>query len=289
MSHPDELLAEYVDGALSDRDRATVDAHLAGCERCRDEVSLARASVARLGDLPELAAPAGSASEALLEAGADRRPRAAGSAAAARPPRWSRWIPAAAAAVLIGLLVITLPRLGHHAEQASAPRNPFSVAASGAATPPGEALGQGGPVTAVPGAQDALDAKLSSGVRLEQQAQNYKADDIQQLLERNASRFVGARVPAATSFGAMSTSTAGYLARVEGADAKAAFTCVSSQVTSPRADALVELIQAEYEGAPAYLAVFVESPAPGKPANEVIAWVVRKDGCTIANFAYRRL
>src|SRR5205807_10052002 len=41
MNHPEELLAAYVEGALGDQERAEVDAHLATCGTCRDEVELA--------------------------------------------------------------------------------------------------------------------------------------------------------------------------------------------------------------------------------------------------------
>ena len=36
MTHPEELLAGYVDGTLTDPERAVVDAHLPTCERCRE-------------------------------------------------------------------------------------------------------------------------------------------------------------------------------------------------------------------------------------------------------------
>src|SRR5437764_276599 len=59
MIHPEELLAEYVDGSLTHDERAAVDAHLAGCERCRDEVALARRGAAALSALPEVDLPEG--------------------------------------------------------------------------------------------------------------------------------------------------------------------------------------------------------------------------------------
>ena len=42
MTHPEELLAGYVDGTLSAKDRVAVEAHLAACSRCSREVELAR-------------------------------------------------------------------------------------------------------------------------------------------------------------------------------------------------------------------------------------------------------
>ena len=55
--HPEELLAVYADGEASDADAAEVEAHLATCARCRDELSLARDAMRALHDLPELPSP----------------------------------------------------------------------------------------------------------------------------------------------------------------------------------------------------------------------------------------
>src|SRR5439155_14358989 len=57
MTHPEELLAAYVDGSLEQDERGLVDAHLAGCERCRDEVELASRARDALAGLPELDVP----------------------------------------------------------------------------------------------------------------------------------------------------------------------------------------------------------------------------------------
>ena len=282
MSHPEDLLAEYVDGALAERERAAVDAHLAGCDRCREEISLARASRASVRRLPELEAPEGSASRALREArgpGAGREAGRTGVAAAARPPRWARWIPAAAAAALIGLLALTVPRIGDHAVPATSQANPFA-GGERAATAPSAAAPSAD-------AQKALDRLLVAGVPLEHRSQSYTAADIRQLTDSTAARYAGAAVPKTHKASDSASTAMGAL--VSSGDAKSAIACISSQVTSSPTDALVELIEADYEGAPAYFAVFVESPAPGDPVNEVIVWVVRKDGCTIANFAFRKL
>jgi hypothetical protein len=101
MNHPSELLAEYVDGTLPERERAVVDAHLGTCEACRQEVAAARGAREALRGLPPPAAPPGLARDAL--------------AAAARPGpsagRWQRVAGLAAAAVLVGLVAIAVPRL----------------------------------------------------------------------------------------------------------------------------------------------------------------------------------
>ena len=51
------LLSDYVDGQVTESERDRVDAHLAGCERCRSELEGLRATVGLLGALPELRVP----------------------------------------------------------------------------------------------------------------------------------------------------------------------------------------------------------------------------------------
>ena len=93
MSHPEPLLADYVDGSLDPHTRAEVDAHLRGCATCRAEVSLARAGSQRAQGLADPAAPAGIGEAAIAEAArlaTERNPEvtpiAGRGAAAARDP-----------------------------------------------------------------------------------------------------------------------------------------------------------------------------------------------------------
>jgi len=113
MSHPDALLAEYVDGALAEGERAAVERHLASCERCRDEVALARAARAALASVPETPAPSDLGAAAIAEA----RRRAGSHPAAGAPPgrpAWYRWA-GAAAGIAAALLVVALilPHVGN--------------------------------------------------------------------------------------------------------------------------------------------------------------------------------
>jgi len=105
MIHPQELYADYVAGTASASDRATVQDHLAVCERCADEV--ARATTARdtLRRLPPAGVPEGFADRVMEQAAAP--------AGRGGPPAWYRWGGiAAAAAVFALLLTLVLPRLG---------------------------------------------------------------------------------------------------------------------------------------------------------------------------------
>jgi anti-sigma factor RsiW len=99
MTHPEELLAPYVDGSLDASERAVVDAHLAACARCREEVAVARRAVAALSTLGEEPVPLGITAPVLA-----RAERAA--PLRSRSPRWAVGLAAAAALVLAGALVL---------------------------------------------------------------------------------------------------------------------------------------------------------------------------------------
>ena len=111
MTHPEELLAPYVDGTASPEERAAVDSHASTCSRCRAEISAASAARAELKRLPVVEAPPG------LAPG----PFATPSARPSRAPGWYRWGGAAAAAAVIVLLVVmVLPRSGSNPSTATA-------------------------------------------------------------------------------------------------------------------------------------------------------------------------
>lgn len=99
MTHPEELLAPYVDGALDPSERAAVEAHLAGCARCRQEVELARRAVEALGALGEEPVPLGVTGPVLAQARRRVEP-------AWRSRRWAVGLAAAAVLALAGALVL---------------------------------------------------------------------------------------------------------------------------------------------------------------------------------------
>ncbi|MGH2596181.1 MAG: zf-HC2 domain-containing protein, partial [Actinomycetota bacterium] len=108
MTHPEELLAGYVDGTSPAGERAVVDAHLAECLRCRREVTLAGGARSALGSLAAVPAPSGVAARALAGAEGAQPHRQAGIT-----PRSYRvaGIAAAAAAALL-VVTLTLPHIG---------------------------------------------------------------------------------------------------------------------------------------------------------------------------------
>ena len=116
MSHPEPLLADYVDGSLDPSTRAEVDAHLRGCATCRAEVSLARAGSQRAQGLADPAAPAGIGEAAIAEAArlaTERNPEVTPIAGRGRRrPATPRILAAAGAAALLLLVVLVAPKLG---------------------------------------------------------------------------------------------------------------------------------------------------------------------------------
>src|SRR6266540_1629452 len=113
MSHPEELLAAYVDGSLEEDERALVDGHLAGCETCRVEVGDARRARAALSGLPELDVPPGTVRPALTRRPARDRFRRAS---------WVAGAAAASIAAVVALVLVANQGGGGGAENAGAPR-----------------------------------------------------------------------------------------------------------------------------------------------------------------------
>jgi Putative zinc-finger len=144
MTHPEDLLAAYVDGTLSEQERGAVDAHLSSCGSCREEVALATQAAGMLASLPEEPVPFGVTGPVLAEA---RR------LAERRRPVWARlqWaigIAAVACVVLVAALVVPKLTGGSTHEGASraataesAPKDAAAGSAFGAQTPALERLG----------------------------------------------------------------------------------------------------------------------------------------------------
>ena len=252
MSHPDALLAGYVDGALAEGERAVVERHLDACERCQEEVALARAARSALASATEVPAPSDLGDAAIAEA----RRRAAGAPAAvahAEKPGWYRWAGAAAgiAAALL-LLTLVLPHVG---------TEPAREAAGGAA-----AQSAAAPATAVE-AQN-VDYDLAD---VEALATSYRGGADATF----AANQPGTQAPEATGV----TSAR----RIPFADAVAcldrAFTPVTGSQGLP--GQLVRVIQARFRGTPAILGVYLIGPGAGQPTDIVRVLVASSRGCTI--------
>ena len=268
MTHPKDLLADYVDGSLEAAARASVDAHLAECPRCREEVGHAGAARAELRRLPQVEAPAGVASKALREAAGSK---------AQRPPRYARLLPIAAAAVLVGLLAIALPHLG---------RNDGSLQA---ATDGAPEASSGGLATDSSSTQD-LARFAKHGPPLDEEQVDFTEDALRSLVNEAAIRWSGVAFPNDLSFAnAVSETAAAPDATLSAGDARGAARCVFTDVPAVKPSILVRLISATYQGDPAFIAVVLEGTEAGKPPDRAVVWIVRKDDCSVARVTEARL
>lgn len=187
-THPEELLAPYVDGALDPDERAAVEAHLAACARCREEVELARRAVRALSALGEEPVPLGLTAPVLARARRAAEP-------AWRRRGWAVGLAAAAALVLAGALVLPqvlrAPAGGGGPRMEAAQTADLGPTQAARALPPLEswdrdldereakrlavqaAKGAGSPAPEAPayaaGAETALACLTSSGVTLDDQ------------------------------------------------------------------------------------------------------------------------
>ncbi len=242
MTHPEDLLAGYVDGSLTQDERAIVDAHLSACGVCRQEVDLAGRALVALSALAEEPVPFGVTGPVLAEA---RR-----AAPRLRPVRQRyQWVAGfAAAACLVLAAVVLLPQLtGGGSNDTAGTRAPSADMEAG------ESLGAGA------GSAGALQTEVLD--------RNLDERDVKRLATAAAKTAPNPPVrDAAASFAAPD----------------AAISCiVSSGATIDERDALVRLIQARYLGTAAYLGVFHEGPGGGQPPQRIVVWVVSRADCAI--------
>ena len=104
MSHPEDLLADYVDGTLAERERAVVDTHLDGCARCSAEIRQAEAAKTALSALEDVPVPFGVTGPVLAEAGRRFERR--------RGVAWERFQWAAGLAAAAALIVVVALNVG---------------------------------------------------------------------------------------------------------------------------------------------------------------------------------
>jgi putative zinc finger protein len=261
--HPDQLLAEYVDGTLGPDDRGGVDAHLAGCPRCREDVALARAARERLAALPELPAPAD------LELAVERP----------GPSRaWRVAAPIAAAAVLVAGGIIVLSRLGG-TEVRGVPEG----AGGGAVSPaPQEAPEAAGSATG-----DRTLAGLAPGPRYSESNADYGPTDLatiaRGLRDDVGQALDGGLAPTATGF------FQAFDASAQAPRLRDIYRCVVADVPPDQLIVPFTIEAASFEGEPAYLASFLQGPAPDQPYDRILIWVVGRDDCSLRSLASQRL
>ena len=260
MKHPGPLLSDFVDGSLSPHEAGRVETHLRACATCREEVRLATAAREALRSAPTPASPAGLADAAIAEAGriaAARAPEVTPlrPSASQRPrPSTPRWLAIAGAAAAVALIALIIPRLGQ-------PGGSTSTAAAGAS-----------------------DAARPAATTVEVQHVDYGSD----ILARVAATFdaagVGSAVPQAEGTASGTTGTIPPLAGPDAAVALvperlgAATRCLDHAYDN-QGGTLTRVILARYNGQPAYLGVYLQSPGAGLAPNLVLVVVASVKGC----------
>jgi hypothetical protein len=270
--HPHDLLAEYVDGALGPEHRASVEAHLASCSSCREEVDLAARARHALAELPDVPAPAG------IALGVRREAR--------RPSRAGRWIAATAAAAVLagaGVIVVTRGLVGGGAQRAGGGGGGEAPAVP-AETPRAEDEAQGGATQESSG----LSAAASSeAVVFFESDRDYDPASLARLAPR-----LRARATESLRAGFAPT-TERFFADLEldtvPPRARRAIRCASQGLPpdQPAAPFLIE--EARFQGEPVYVAAFLRGPSPQARHDRVLIWVVSRETCTLRYFASQRL
>jgi anti-sigma factor RsiW len=257
MTHPEELLAGYVDGSLRQAERATVDEHLTGCGLCRGEVQMAGQARAKLGALLEQPAPA-EISVAVTRALAQASPSAgAGSRVSVR----YRVVTVLAAAAVVALLAVALPHLG------GSNRSTSQLAA-------GDAL--------APSTKQTAPEQASAGtIRIEIQGIDYTAATAAKLAVRGPT----APVPVASG-----TANGGYSSAALGtaSASQTALSCLQKAFQGIPGTP-IRLISASFQGQPAYIGVYTEGPGAGLAPDTVTVRVASASSCTILTFTSSKI
>lgn len=255
--HPEELLAAYVDRSLADEALEAVERHLVECETCREDVRLAEAARERLRELPEVDVPAATRRAAAQTL--DREGPELGGAWR-RDPRWLAGL--AAAAVIVGLIAVALPRLS------SSDTTGTSAAARSEEVP-----------------NAAMPTPSRSGPPIvERQDIDYDAADVAALAADEAG---------ATGAGGATAGTADEAGAPEQAQARQppgaeqAIQCVRRWASAAQGAIPIRVIEATYQGRPAYLGV-ARQTAPGETSDRILVWVLARDACELISFTQRR-
>jgi len=257
VTHPLEHLAPYVDDALAPSERAAVEEHLRSCERCRGEVAADRAGREALRSLAEPPAP-DLASLFTPE-------RIAGLTAPGpkfRSP-WAKAAPALAAAAVVALVALAVPRLGTSSDDAG----------SGGLEAADTALTPSGPVRL---ALDDTDYDVAS---LQEAATAYAATIA-------SGGNAGGDAPAE---GATASAVPDEQLRFAGRERTAEATRCLRRAFPGFPGEIVATRLASFEGAPAYLAFVLESPGAGIPPDTLSIWVASAEDCSILSITSARL
>ncbi len=261
MSHPGPLLTDYVDGTLGAAERAEVDGHLATCATCRSEVMLATAGRDAARSASDVTVPHGIADAAIAEAA--RRPAPATPHGARRSRSGTpRWAVVAGVAAAIALLALAIPKLGN----APGVTAGSSSAAAGAAVTFPQA-------TAVEVARPTVNVTQAD---LSAVASGFRAADAAEGAQGGSA----SAVPAASAPLADATVASADPGRLEEASV-----CLN-RAYKRTPGTLTRVVQARYEGAPAYFGLYAVGPGAGLPPTRIQLVVASIDGCDLLGTSY---
>jgi hypothetical protein len=253
MTHPEELLAGYVDGALSPAERAIVDDHLTGCGLCQGELQMALQARTRLSGLAQEPAPA-EISVAVRRA--LTQPSAARTVGSRLPARY-RILTVVAAAAVVALIAVGLPGLGRSTDTGQL------------------AAGNGSRAST----KEIVPAQAPAGsLQIEVQTIDYTAATAAQLMQRTPG---SSQVTAGGSgFEGIQSGTV--------AAGQTALACLSKAFKGIPGTP-VRLISATFQGQPAYIGVYTEGPGAGLPPDTLTVRVASVTSCTVLTFASSKI
>ena len=264
MRHPEEQLASYVGGTLDERERAEVDAHLRECEPCRQEVELAGRARTALATLPELDVPPETVRPGLERAS----------------PRWRRdrfrrtaWATGFAAAAGIAAILALVFVGGHPTGTTSAP---LASQAAGAGTAASKA-------PAIRHLQDYGPSSINDLARSVARSSSLAGSP--STTSGVAGAEAGANAPSPSTLDKTGATPA---TKFGGAQAHASTpkACLAQGSRGLGSTRFLQLIEAHYQGSPAYIGVFLRD---GVLPDAVIVTVVSPSTCTLVASAEQRL
>lgn len=274
--HPEELLAGYVEGTLGADEHARVVAHLRACDRCREELDLAATARGALASLPELDAPRG------IPLGVRRGAKRAPSRA------WRLVATAAAAVVLAGGTILVFSQIDMRNDGQAASEGAGQGPAPAAEAPAGDQGGAGSAAdeeTAATGGGKAASVLAAPPVLpiYVESDRNYLPEDLAPLARRlrdDANQAVKA--------GLAETATA-FFEEFDPdefiPDVRQAVRCVLADVPPQQLIVPFRIEAATFEGAPAYVATFLQGPAPDVAYDRIVMWVVHRETCGLMSLA----
>jgi hypothetical protein len=165
-------------------------------------------------------------------------------------PAWYRWAGVAAAAAAVVAIAIALPNVGGGSKDAG------GVAADSASS--------------------AEISAPTGDVVVSQEDTDYDAQALEDLA-RTAGTVRGGTAPAPNA------------AETTSLDATAAVDCVTQAFEAQQSGRLTQLIRARFEGEEAYIAVYLEGPGAGEPADTISVWAASSKDCTVLSFASARI